>query len=263
MSTAHAGRQRRWGPPAKLAGLPGYQTRHEDIAVAGVADLRIRSLLDKQQFADPLGAAAALGISSAAWPLFGLLWPSGQRLAALMALRPVRADERILELGCGLGLASLVSHRRGADITASDCHPLAGAFLRRNIRLNGLPPLPYCHGHWGPGSEPPQAGDTDALDRAARRDPVPQGHFDLIIASDVLYERDDSGGLAGFIERHAHATAEVLIVDPNRGNRPAFTRRMAQAGFDLHETRLDDGPAIAGGYRGRLLTYARRGMVAR
>ena len=60
-----------------------------------------------------------MGISSAAWPLFGLLWPSGAHLAARLALRPVRSGERILEIGCGLALASLVGHRRGADVTAN------------------------------------------------------------------------------------------------------------------------------------------------
>ncbi|NUN60528.1 MAG: SAM-dependent methyltransferase, partial [Burkholderiaceae bacterium] len=69
--------------------MPGYETKQERIAVAGVEHLHIRSLLDRQQFADPLGLALRLGISSATWPLFGLLWPSGAQLAARMAQRPV------------------------------------------------------------------------------------------------------------------------------------------------------------------------------
>ncbi|MDQ2927055.1 MAG: SAM-dependent methyltransferase, partial [Pseudomonadota bacterium] len=88
--------------------MPGYLTKQERIAVTGVADLTIRSLLDRQQFADPFGNADRRGISSATWPLFGLLWPSGAHLAARLAARPVRAGERILEVGCGLALASLV-----------------------------------------------------------------------------------------------------------------------------------------------------------
>ena len=56
--------------------------------------------------------------------------------------------KRILELGCGLGLASLVLHRRGGDVTASDNLPLVGAFLRENLRLNDLPAMKYETGNW-------------------------------------------------------------------------------------------------------------------
>ena len=75
--------------------MPGYRTKQERISIAGVDDLVIRSLLDRQQFADHDGAAERLGISSAAWPLFGLLWPSGALLAARLGARPVTAGERL------------------------------------------------------------------------------------------------------------------------------------------------------------------------
>ena len=91
---------------------PHYHTKTETIKIDGVDDLVIRSLLDRQQFYDPKGAAARLGICSASWSLFGMLWPSSIRLASALALRPVNADEKILEIGCGLALASLVAHRR-------------------------------------------------------------------------------------------------------------------------------------------------------
>ena len=45
--------------------MPGYEVKQESIAFQGVDDLIIRSLLDRQQYADPLGEAEALGISSA------------------------------------------------------------------------------------------------------------------------------------------------------------------------------------------------------
>ena len=139
--------------------MSGYRTRQDRVAIAGVDDLFIRSLADRQQFFDPLGEADRLGISSAAWPLFGLLWPSGAQLAARIALRPVCAGERILEVGCGLALASLVGHRRGADVTASDRHPLAGRFLEENLRLNDLAPMKYRHGHWSARALPPDQED--------------------------------------------------------------------------------------------------------
>jgi predicted nicotinamide N-methyase len=227
--------------------LPGYLTKHEDIAVMGVADLHIRSLLDRNQFFDPVGEAEDLGISSAAWPLFGLLWPSGTRLAERMAVRSVDAQEHILEIGCGLALASIVAHRRGADVTASDCHPLAAGFLQRNVRLNGLPPMPYLHGQWGGAALVP-------IDMAASK------RYDLIIGSDVLYERDSKGDLATYIADKAAPVVEVWIVDPDRSNRSAFSQRMLALGFSLQEERLDIAASqhIAA-YKGRLLTYRRSG----
>ena len=242
--------------------MPGYEVKHEQVGIAGEADLRIRSLLDRQQFADPLGAAEALGISSAQWPLFGLLWPSGQRLADHMARRVPVTGERILEIGCGLALASLVCHRAGADVTASDCHPLAEAFLRENLRLNALPPLPYRHGQWGAAGAPGTPTAVGAGPGGDRDDSAPQGHFDLIIGSDVLYERDDGGTLCGYIAALALPAAQVLIIDPERGNRAAFSRRMDALGFSLRQTRLDS-PALGAlaAYRGRLLDF-RRGAAA-
>lgn len=213
----------------------GYQLKWEQVHIVGADPLMIRSLLDKQQFFDEEGVAERLGISSAMWPLFGLLWPSGHVLADWMVVRSaanVRAC-RILEIGCGLGLASLVAQRCGADICASDAHPLAQAFLNANTQLNALPNIPFAQGLWG--CHYPLLGE-----------------FDLIVGSDVLYERDEQGVLAQFIARHARAHCEVVIVDPNRGNRSHFSRHMLGLGFVLTETVVQHD-----GYRGRVLCYQR------
>lgn len=219
--------------------MPGYEVKVQWLTVAGGADLEIRSLLDRQQYADPHGEAAAAGISAACWPLFGQVWPSSRKLADLMQTWLI-GDSRILEIGCGLALASLVIHRRRGKVTASDCHPLTEAFLHANLRLNRLEGLDYRTGNW------------------ARANPD-LGEFDLIIGSDVLYERNQPEQLAAFIQLHAAAQAEVAIVDPNRGNRNAFHRAMARLGFALTETAIDAPLDDGSPYRGRLLHYRRAG----
>lgn len=222
--------------PVPLAQPLGYQVKLETIHGQG-ADLQLRSLLDRQQFYDPLGEAEREGISSSAWPIFGLLWPSGRVLAHAM-LTYEFGGKRILELGCGLALASLVVHRRGGDITASDCHPLAADFLLENLALNQLPAMKYQTGNW------------------SRTNPLLK-RFELIIGSDVLYDRGQPEVLSQFIALHAQPDAEVLIVDPDRGNRVSFNRKMEALGYLHTETRVTALPGDGSKYKGRLLKYVR------
>ena len=147
------------------------------------------------------------------------------------------AGKRVLEVGCGLALASLVIHRRGGDVTASDAHPLGGVFLAENLRLNDLPTMKYVTGNWG------------------RANPG-LGLFDLIIGSDLLYDRDQPKALSDFIDLHSAPTVEVVIVDPDRGNHSHFTRHMQGLGYRHSEERihqLPDGVA----YKGRIHSYQR------
>lgn len=230
----------------------GYKTRTQRVAIPGGEDLVIKSLFDRQQYYDPNGAAERLGICSASWPLFGLLWPSSIKLAAHLSQRSFCPQERILEIGCGLGLPSLVGRRRGARITASDRHPLAHRFLEANAKLNGVPPIKYRHGQWG---EQPEVSVEDA-----GAEPL-SARYDLIIGSDLLFDRDTPVELAQFIDDHAQPKAEAWIVDAGRGYRAAFVRNMGHFGFDLIDdlpVSLDDEKGWAGDpYRGRLLKFAR------
>ena len=210
---------------------------HTTTVRIGGADYRIRALSDKQQFSDPGGAAERAGISSATWPLFGVLWPAGLVLAEEMSNFPV-AGKRVLEIGCGLGLSSLVLQRRGADITASDHHPLAEEFLSANAALNGLPEVPFRLAQW--------SGPNPDL-----------GTFDLIIGGDVLYERDHVGLLAGFLALHARPEAEILITDPGRNHANALSRALAAQGFQCSETRRAFEQGESPPFRGRLLHYRR------
>ncbi|MGZ5195671.1 MAG: class I SAM-dependent methyltransferase [Ramlibacter sp.] len=215
----------------------GYEVKFETVSGTG-NDITLRSLLDRQQFHDPAGEAESAGISSSQWPLFGLLWPSARVLADAMLTFELKG-RRILELGCGLGLASLVLHRRGADITASDCHPLAAAFLLENLQLNALPSMKYEVGNWS---------------RANPR----LGAFDLIIGSDLLYDREQPGALSDFVSLHSAASVEVVIADPDRGNQGNFTRNMGRLGYSHTEERVRSLPGQGGPYKGRLHNYRRR-----
>ncbi|WP_068829458.1 class I SAM-dependent methyltransferase [Pseudomonas sp. BMS12] len=216
--------------------MPGYRIKYSTCSI-GTEDFHLCSLRDRQQFADADGEAERQGIFSATWSLFGQLWLSGEVLACTMSRYPVQGL-RILELGCGLGLSSLVLQRLGADITASDYHPLAETFLARNATLNELPPLSYQRCDWA--EEYPQLG-----------------LFDLIIGSDLLYEPDHPELLASFIDRHSTAAAEVLIADPRRGNTARFSRALLAFAYQQQSDYPNARDSANEPFKGRLLRYRR------
>lgn len=219
--------------------MPGYATREITVRVAA-HDYRIHALSDKQQFADPQQIAERLGISSAQWCLFGQLWPAGTVLAQTLSRHDI-AGKRILELGCGLALSSLVLKRRGADVTASDYHPLAETFLLRNAAQNGLDPIPFRRLDWA-------VPDTTL------------GRFDLIVGSDILYERGHAELLADVLERHAAPRCEVMMTDPGRGHANRLTRALAPNGYTVDELRSRFHADDVAPFRGRLLTWRRGEM---
>lgn len=216
--------------------MPGFSTRNVLLDVDG-RPFRLRVLADLQQFDDPDGHAANLGISSAQWSLFGQVWPAGRRLAKAMHAFEIDG-KRILELGCGIGLASLVLQQRGADVVASDIHPMAEPFLAYNAAFNALPAVQYRHLRW----------DV----------PLPTlGRFDAIIASDVLYERAQVRLIEEVIARHAHARAEVVITDPGRGHSARLSTVLAAQGFALAAGPHAADAGAAPGDRIRTLHYRR------
>ena len=231
-----------------------YQTILRTIDIPNQKPLEIYTLSDRMQYYDPTGAAERLGICSAAWPLFGMLWPSGVQLAIKIAKKPVNPEQRILEIGCGLAIASLVAHRLGGNVTASDRHPMANHFLNKNLLNNELSEMTYKYGQWGRG-EPVSLEDTGA--------PILSQRYDLIIGSDLLYEPSSPAQVAAFIHDHAAAKSEVWVMDPNRGYRNRFSRSMAEYGFSLaHDQKVQRPFSYSNAeapqpYSGRFLLYRR------
>jgi predicted nicotinamide N-methyase len=134
-------------------------------------------------------------------PYWAVLWRGATALARWVESNDVRGL-RVLELGCGLGLPSLAAARGGAEVTATDADPDALEIVEINAAANGL------------------ALATGAFD--FRADPAP-GEFDLVLASDVLYEENSVGSL---IERLPELAPTAVIASPDR--RP-FERFLAEA----------------------------------
>jgi len=216
--------------------MSGLRVRYQTIEF-GETDIHVRTLRDRQQFADVDGVAEKLGISSALWPLFGVIWASGELLAHLMFEYEIKG-RRVLEVGCGMALASLVLNHRLADITATDYHPEVGPFLLANVKLNHGKKIPFFRTGWG-----------DAVNGL--------GEFDLVIGSDLLYERGHVELLAGFIQQHARPHCEVVMVDPGRGHHACFSKKMISLGYSHSQSKPEPADYLPQPFHGRVLRYLR------
>lgn len=216
--------------------MSSVRTRYHTIEFGDV-DIHVRTLRDKQQYCDDGGIAEKLGISSATWSLFGVVWDSSEVLARFMFDYTVEG-RRILEVGCGIGLASLVLNHRLADITATDYHPEAEQFLLENVQLNNRKAIPFVRTGWG---------DKDSG----------LGEFDLVIGSDLLYQGNHVELLAGFIDQHAMPHCEVIIVDPGRGYHARFSKKMVSLGYSHFQCKPERVDYLDAPFHGQFLHYNR------
>jgi predicted nicotinamide N-methyase len=126
--------------------LPEVRHKYQTIEF-GIIDIHLRTLKDTQQFYDKNDEAKKLGINSASWALFGVLWPSSQVLANYI-FKSDTDSKRILEVGCGIGLSSLLLNHLDKDITATDYHPEVENFLLKNTQLNNDKNIPFHRLNW-------------------------------------------------------------------------------------------------------------------
>jgi predicted nicotinamide N-methyase len=148
-------------------------------------------------------------------PYWAELWPAGVELARLVASRDVQGL-RVLELGCGLGVPSIVAALGRATVLATDWSPDALALLEQNAARNGA------------------TLRTRSLDW--RADDVERG-CDLVLAADVLYERTHPDLLLALLARLE--AREVLLADPARTYARVFLDRARETGTWRIETLVE------------------------
>jgi predicted nicotinamide N-methyase len=127
-------------------------------------------------------------------PYWAELWPSSLGLAHAIAGRALRGA-RTLELGCGLGLPSIVAALAGARVLATDWSVAAVEMTAVNAERNGA----YL--------------DTLVVSWTDPEPLVGQAPWDLVLASDVLYEQRNVDVLLELLPRLGD---DVLLTDPGR-----------------------------------------------
>jgi predicted nicotinamide N-methyase len=156
-------------------------------------------------------------------PYWARLWPSAETLARALARRPPGPGTKVIELGCGLGLPSIVAARGGAAVTATDGHEDAVAFAAHSLALNEQEATVI---------QADIADNADAL--------VDRGPFDLVVAADVLYTVANADAMLLLLPRLLEPNGEVWLADPDRAGGRRF---LAAARSLFHLRTKEDGEA--------------------
>jgi len=171
-----------------------------DVAVTIETPPDLDALLDRAAARDP---QAVDGI-----PYYAILWPAARGLAEhLWRRRETLPGARVVELGCGLGLPSILAAKLGARVTATDFHPETGNWLLRNAALNGVA-LDYRQLDW----------NTFLNQRS-------------VIGSDLVYERRHIPALVCAIDALCAPGGEAVVSDPGRDNLDLFVAAMEKSGW--------------------------------
>jgi len=133
-------------------------------------------------------------------PYGAALWPSGQVLAQAVAAyaKVMPKGASMLELGAGCGLATLVAAKLGMRALATDFRQLPLDLLSKAAHQQGLS----------------SRVQTRVFDVANTSLALPPG--DLVVASDLLYDRVTAAALADRTLEALRRGSIVLLGDPGR-----------------------------------------------
>lgn len=178
--------------------------------------VRIRLAVDRN-----LEARVEQTTDAEALPYWAVIWPSAVALGHRLAGSPT-LPQRILELGCGSGLAGLVAAARGSSVTMLDRIREARERVRATAVHNEL----WVH--------VPESGDWQEW--------FPGLRWPLIVAADILYERSQHPGLLAAVDRLLEPPGEVWLVDPGRPQALDFFSLAERAGWRV-ELEFEPPPA--------------------
>jgi predicted nicotinamide N-methyase len=148
-------------------------------------------------------------------PYWADVWPS----SIILASRLLELDgqgKNALELGCGVGLSTLAATSAGFDVLSTDYYEDALDVTRANVFRNL---------------------GTIARTRLVdwRHLPVDLGTFDLVFASDVLYEKEYAELLPVLLRGLLAPGGIALIADPGRVAAPVFVDSCAEHGLAIRQ----------------------------
>ena len=218
------------------AGAPSFRGLPVEVRTVNVAGMsfKIVAMVDATHLLDQPDCARRFLDADVA-PYGVELWPAAIMLAEHIA-QWTPPPRWTFEIGCGLGLVSLVAARLGWAIRAGDHEPTSLAFGRENARLNDVPQDIFQPFDWN--------------------SPMAAGPFDCIVGADILYQLSNHDPILRCLGGLLSPGGQALISDPNRGVADRFPDVAGAAGFQT-DTVPSRAPGPAGPVAGRIFRLFR------
>lgn len=145
-------------------------------------------------------------------PYWAELWHSAIGIAEMIEEgKVVKPRQKVLEIGCGIGLCGIAAAFKGAEVILTDIVPEALMLAEYNWLLNHQT-LPTCR----------------ILDW---RRPEPTWKTDLLIASDVAYEDTSYQPLVDFFKEMVNPGGEIWLSEPGRSYTQSWVSKITDHGF--------------------------------
>lgn len=180
---------------------------HEDTVDIASRGYRLLSVRNIDALLDSLPGDAEV-------PYWSVLWESAIALSEWIVQHPESvAGKDALELGTGLGLCGIVAREAGARVVQTDNHPPALEVAAENARRNGIPLPEQFLADW--------------------HDWHHERLYDVILGSDIVYERPVHDTLLRIFARNLKPGGLLLLADPFRETGWEMAGRLEKEGYSV------------------------------
>jgi predicted nicotinamide N-methyase len=150
-------------------------------------------------------------------PYWAELWPSAICLSDfIIGNKLIIPGMKVLEIGCGAGLPGIVAGQLGAEVILSDYLDEALELAERNWKNNNSGKVTLLKMDW--------------------RQPSSTLKPDLILASDIAYERRSFPSLVRAFKILAGPMTEILVTEPGREFAQDFISSLSEAGLNVQSS---------------------------
>lgn len=148
-------------------------------------------------------------------PFWAKLWDASFLLAYFLGKQPIHPHHHLLEIGAGMGVVGIFAALCGHRITLTDINEDALLFARANALLNGLHNLEIRKLDWS--------------------DPFETRRYDVIVGSEVVYDRRTYPLLVDFLRRSLAPEGIIFLAKHAELPAPLFFEELTKC-FEFKKT---------------------------